>query len=1450
MKKHLLFLIIMCFSGLLLNAQQLAFPGAEGFGRFATGGRNGSVYHVTNLNDSGPGSLRDAVSKSNRIVVFDVSGVIKIASRISVASNLTIAGQTAPGEGITVYGNGMSFSGASNTICRYIRIRMGVNGESGKDAVSIAGGTDMIFDHVSVSWGRDENFSISGDGSPLGRITIQNSIISQGLQTHSAGGLIQTNGGVTLFRNLYIDNKTRNPKVKGLNQFVNNIVYNWGNGGGYILGDSQGSSWATIVNNYFIEGPGYNYDGGKVTPTAPYTRANEYFQLYAAGNFLDNNNNGTLDGTESVKADYGPATWITDASSGWTSIPELHPVILSQTSAEDAYNYIVQHAGASLPVRDPVDSILMRELTSLGTQGKMINNETSLGLPKNVGNIFNAPKASDADNDGMPDSWENANGTNANADDAMIIGPDGYANIERYINSINSSITFLKYPVNLSISLSNPTTAVLKWTNVETNAKQIILEKSTDRVNYTAVSTFAADATTATLTVTADAPCYFRLKTADDTRQSSYSETVKIYDDVTKAGGGTLKGTKIFTPQEGKYYRIINYGSVAFNSGANFSGVAKYLNVTQDNLIGSTATFVWDNPTLLWEITDDGRGKGTYIIKNVGTGKYFGNVSNNNTTAVVNEPNGGYSVIFGLNQYPAQAGVADSVSFFRIHNGSNQLRPRSFGAQWFWSGGSTNRADMLYTFVPVSKEAVSLYLGGLRNLIAQATSLANEAQPGSDVLQYPPDAIAVLNQEIAAAQAFVDAVDYSSTLQPEVDNAVLALQSAVNNFIAAQIRTFANHNPQKLYNIFSYGTNSGSGTTSASASTARRYLVAIPNYNSTKDSLVYIIGKSDNDIKAGAVDVLQKQKNAQWIIAESEANPGFFIVKNKARGTYLAIDNYLSASPVEIYPYYQKEDNGKHAYSLQVSDLNTKCFNVGNVDATGKGGPLAFSTPADRTRLRWIFDETDVADDVAPDVITKNISIALNENGTATINPSQIDGGSSDNVGIVSMTLDKTTFDCSNIGANTVLLTVADAENNVSSKTAIVTVRDSIAPVQVQLPDVTGECSAAVTDIPTTTDGCAGTITGTTIDSLTYSTQGTHVITWRFDDGNGNVTTATQNVIVKDTTPPVALAKDINVTLVNGSATIAASAIDNGSNDACGLKSLTIDRMHFDCSNTGNNTVVLTVTDVNGNVSSTPATVNVIGVTPVVKIGVSRTDETFTGLDNKTIALGYGAQSLILTASDTTSANGSTRYNWSPATGLSDTNSPNPVFTPTAAGSYTFNVLATNEFGCTSSAAVTITVIDVRSGNKGNKVLVCHKTGSKSNPWTQVSIGYNAVAEHLSKGSYLGACTSPAAAKVAAIETSELSLNTLNVSSINTLSAYPNPFKTQTRVVFRLLSDHPNVSLDLYGLKGKVKNIYSGPVKAHQEYSFNYDTAIAPGVYFFLLSGSKLALSFKVIVSQ
>ena len=183
-------------------AQTVAFPGAGGFGRFATGARGAaspSVYIVTNLNDSGPGSFRDAVSQPGRFVTFAVGGIITLQTNVQVAPNVTVAGQTAPGDGIVFFNKRITFTGSNNTICRYLRVRLGSTGNKGNDAAGLANGSNIILDHMSFSWGMDEVFSINWDGKGTApdNITVQNSIIGQGLHrdNHSAGGLIQTRDG-------------------------------------------------------------------------------------------------------------------------------------------------------------------------------------------------------------------------------------------------------------------------------------------------------------------------------------------------------------------------------------------------------------------------------------------------------------------------------------------------------------------------------------------------------------------------------------------------------------------------------------------------------------------------------------------------------------------------------------------------------------------------------------------------------------------------------------------------------------------------------------------------------------------------------------------------------------------------------------------------------------------------------------------------------------------------------------------------------------------------------------------------------------------------------------------------------------------------------------------------------------------------------------------------------
>lgn len=460
-KLHFLWLLLVGMLAIPAEAQQLAFPGAQGWGRFATGGRKGSVYHVTNLNDSGSGSLRDAVSQPNRIVVFDVAGVIYLNSRLVFSKNLYVAGQTAPGEGVTVYGDGVSFSGADNLIVRYMRFRMGAVGSKDKDCAGISNGQNMIFDHCSFAWGQDENFSINWDnkGSAPSNITLMNSIVGQGLMTHSAGGLMQADN-ITIYRVLLVDNSTRNFKVKGVNQYVNNLVYNWKNAAYNMGGDSEGTSYCNIENNLFINGPAVGGNG--------LTGGNANFHFYGNDNWQDSNRDGLLN----------PSLFTGDGGGDRQTAPYAYPE-LEKWAGNSLVENLLPEVGASLPYRDLADCYMVDEVLSFGKKGKLITNENELpiGVPTSW-NLFKGEKRVDTDGDGMPDEWENAHGTNANANDAMTIAENGYANIENYVNGISKADRqfFLRAPLLPTLESATTNSLTISWYDFSDNEDGFIVE--------------------------------------------------------------------------------------------------------------------------------------------------------------------------------------------------------------------------------------------------------------------------------------------------------------------------------------------------------------------------------------------------------------------------------------------------------------------------------------------------------------------------------------------------------------------------------------------------------------------------------------------------------------------------------------------------------------------------------------------------------------------------------------------------------------------------------------------------------------------------------------------------------------------------------------------------------------------------------------------------------------
>lgn len=549
-----------------LKAQTLAFPEATGFGRYTTGARgsaNPQIYLVTNLNDSGTGSFRDAVSQEGRFVIFRVGGIINTLSPIVIAKNTTIAGQTATGEGIVLLGAKVSFTGASNTISRYLRIRYGATTQ-GQDASGLANGANMIFDHMDFTWGTDEVFSINWDskGTSPDNITLQNCIIGQGLHrhNHSAGGLMQPSGGkISLIGNLYICNKTRNNKVKGINEFVNNVVYNWGNygntyghaesGEAYIMGgDTAGRSDVNIINNYFIGGPNTS-----TTISTPFSRGSLEFYLYGSGNYFDNNRDGVLNG-DLVPEDITGYP-IFDAST-ILSTPNDYPMKSPTLSAQQAYDKILASVGASYPRRDQVENLMIADLTSKGTAATYVYVQTDLTkAPYNftnggAGHVYGAPAPLDTDNDGMPDAWEEANGLNKNLADALVVSTTyaPYLNIELYINGLTNQTPtdFIIPPSNINFTNSASTevpalsSLTVNWSDNAANETNYVLERSTDGTNFTVIATLGANVTSFNdAGLTPNTLYYYQVKAINATESSVYNSasvtTLPVPSEPTKA---------------------------------------------------------------------------------------------------------------------------------------------------------------------------------------------------------------------------------------------------------------------------------------------------------------------------------------------------------------------------------------------------------------------------------------------------------------------------------------------------------------------------------------------------------------------------------------------------------------------------------------------------------------------------------------------------------------------------------------------------------------------------------------------------------------------------------------------------------------------------------------------------------------------------------------------------
>lgn len=434
-RNPLLAIILLLCSATSFAQNQLAFPTAEGYGKYTVGGRGGKVYEVTNLNASGSGSFAAAIGASGpRIVVFRVSGTI--TGNFSIKNgNITIAGQTAPGDGICIRGN--LSTGADNIIIRYIRVRFDpATGE--KDGIGGRYQKNIIFDHVSASWSTDETMTLYHNENT----TVQWCIIAEACpkgttDEHRFGGIWGNNYG-TWHHNLIAHNASRNPRWAsgcGYNDYRNNVIYNWEyascyGGEAHQKGDRRNPpiehSTINMIANYYKPGPATE-SGVRDRIAAPSKRSDsDKGSWYVDDNYVD--------GCPSVTADNWQGV---DGSSYIKLIAPWPAMEINQQTAEEAYLSVLEHAGCSLSTRDRVDADIIDDVLH-GTAKH--GNSGIIDSPSDVGgwptlNSTTAP--ADSDHDGMPDSWEDAKGLNKNNPaDRNDVGPDGYTMLEHYLNSI------------------------------------------------------------------------------------------------------------------------------------------------------------------------------------------------------------------------------------------------------------------------------------------------------------------------------------------------------------------------------------------------------------------------------------------------------------------------------------------------------------------------------------------------------------------------------------------------------------------------------------------------------------------------------------------------------------------------------------------------------------------------------------------------------------------------------------------------------------------------------------------------------------------------------------------------------------------------------------------------------------------------------------------------------
>jgi hypothetical protein len=461
-----------------------AFPGAAGAGMYVTGGRGGKVYEVTTLADYAkkekpiPGSLRAAVSGSNRMIVFRVGGVIHLKETLKITgNNLTIAGQTAPGDGIAITdyeiifgsdkaaGNDsdiMKSATGNNIIMRYLRVRPGDRGKNLEvDATWARWHHDIMIDHCSFGWSSDETLSIYG----CINTTVQWCLVAESMtmSKHDKGrhgyGAILGGKYATAHHNLIASNTSRSPRIDGQGKlsetatdFINNVIYNWGFNSLY---GGQGYTHTNVIGNYYKPGPGTQNYTGKNSNDPKYNTNYRIANTSRPGNGLKSYwyiRDNYVAGYPAVTADNAKGVYCEDPQNTVMTEkpnPVPHPPVIEP--AEKAYEAVLAQCGATLPKRDPLDQRLINDVKN--GAGRFINTPPEAGgMPE----FSDGAAPADTDHDGMPDAWEKANGFNPNnAKDGAELAANGYTNVENYLNALVVDAAG-QGRLNPSVSLSAP----------------------------------------------------------------------------------------------------------------------------------------------------------------------------------------------------------------------------------------------------------------------------------------------------------------------------------------------------------------------------------------------------------------------------------------------------------------------------------------------------------------------------------------------------------------------------------------------------------------------------------------------------------------------------------------------------------------------------------------------------------------------------------------------------------------------------------------------------------------------------------------------------------------------------------------------------------------------------------------------------------------------------------